>query len=107
MTEQKKNDAKEGESFTMGESSKEGAGLPLINFSTFIFSLNSAAMVHLGLVDEPSTGSRMRNLELAKQTIDILGMLAEKTRGNLSKEEDDLLRNILRDLRMMYVKEHG
>ncbi len=46
-----------------------------------------------------------KNLSMAKQTIDILSMLEEKTAGNLSKDEEDLLKNILYDLRIIYVKE--
>jgi hypothetical protein len=81
--------------------------LPKINFSTFIFSLNSSALFHLGLVPDPTTGKKEKNLLLAKQSIDILGMLDEKTRGNLSNDEEKLLRNVLHDLRLMYVKEKG
>jgi hypothetical protein len=51
------------------------------------------------------TGIKEKNLSLAKQTIDILGMLDEKTRGNLDKDEEMMLKNILYDLRMMYVRE--
>lgn len=79
--------------------------LPEINFSTFIFSLNSSALVHLGILEDPTTGTKEKNLLLAKQTIDILGMLEEKTRGNLAADEEQLLKNILHDLRIMYVKE--
>ena len=79
--------------------------LPEINFPTFIFSLNSSALVQLGLIDDPATGKNEKNLTLAKQTIDILGMLEEKTRGNLSSDEANMLKSILYDLRMIYVKE--
>jgi hypothetical protein len=81
--------------------------LPKINFATFIFSLNSSVLVQLGLIEDPSTGKKTKNLPLAKQTIDILGMLEEKTRGNLTKDEETMLKNILYDLRMIYVKEKG
>ena len=81
--------------------------LPKINFATFIFSLNSSVLVQLGLIDDPATGKKTKNLPLAKQTIDILGMLEEKTRGNLTKDEESMLKNILYDLRMIYVKEKG
>ena len=81
--------------------------LPKINFATFIFSLNSSVLVQLGLIDDPATGKKTKNLPLAKQTIDILGMLEEKTRGNLEKDEENMLKNILYDLRMIYVKEKG
>ncbi len=79
--------------------------LPEINFSTFIFSLNASALVNLGIIDNPANGAKEKNLPLAKQTIDILGMLEEKTSGNLTDEEKNLLKNILYDLRLNYVKE--
>lgn len=79
--------------------------LPKIDFSTFIFSLNSSALVHLGLVEDPASGQKTKNFPVAKQTIDILGMLEEKSRGNLTDDEEKLLKNILHDLRMMYVRE--
>ena len=81
------------------------APLPEINFATFIFSLNASAMLHLGVMEDPATGKKVKNLPLGKQTIDILGMIEEKTKGNLSKEEENLLKNILYDLRIIYVKE--
>ena len=81
--------------------------LPEINFATFIFSLNSSVLVQLGVIDDPATGKKAKNLLLGKQTIDILGMLEEKTQGNLTKDEESMLKNILYDLRMIYVKEKG
>ena len=79
--------------------------MPKIDFSTFILSLNSSALVQLGLIEDPATGQKGRNLPLAKQTIDILAMLEEKTRGNLSSDEENILKNIIYELRMLYVKE--
>jgi hypothetical protein len=81
--------------------------LPEINFSTFIFSLNASALVHLGAIEDPASGQKVKNLSLAKQTIDILNMLEEKTQGNLNKDEENIMRNILYDLRIAYVKETG
>jgi hypothetical protein len=81
--------------------------LPKINFSTFIFSLNASALVHLGAIEDPATGQKVKNLPLAKQTIDILNMLEEKTRGNLNTDEENIMKNILYDLRIAYVKERG
>ncbi|HSM73624.1 MAG TPA: DUF1844 domain-containing protein [Desulfobacterales bacterium] len=83
------------------------AQLPEVNFSTFIFSLNSATLVHLGIIEDPASGQKTKNLPLAKQTIDILGMLERKTRGNLSSDEEAMLRSILYDLRMIYIREKG
>ena len=79
--------------------------LPEINFSTFIFSLNASAFVHLGVIDDPVEKKKVKNLSLGKQTIDILCMLEEKTRGNLTNEEENILKNILYDLRITYIKQ--
>lgn len=81
--------------------------MPEINFSTFIFSLNASALVNLGDIENPATGKKEKNLPLAKQTIDILGMLEKKTRGNLSGDEENLLKNLLYDLRLNYVRARG
>jgi hypothetical protein len=78
---------------------------PEINFPTFVASLNASALLNLGVIEDPSSGKKDKNLPMAKQTIDILSMLQEKTSGNLSKEEEEMLKNILYDLRIMYVKE--
>ncbi|MEJ2656470.1 MAG: DUF1844 domain-containing protein [Desulfobacterales bacterium] len=79
--------------------------LPEINFATFIFSLNHSVLVHLGVMEDPVSGKKEKNLPLAKQTIDILGMLEEKTQGNLTQDEEKMLKNILYDLRMIYIRE--
>ena len=79
--------------------------LPEINFATFIISLNASALVHLGVIDDPASGKKVKNLAIGKQTIDILSMMEEKTKGNLTTEEENMLKNILYDLRIIYVKE--
>jgi len=78
--------------------------LPPVTFSSFILSLNASALIYLGEIPNPQTKKYEKNLNLAKQTIDLLGILKEKTKGNLTKEEDNLLENILFDLRMKFVK---
>ena len=80
---------------------------PEISFSSLIFSLSSAAFVNLGAIPDPNTGKVERNLSLVKQTIDLLGLLREKTRNNLSPEEETLFDHLLYDLRMAYVREVG
>ncbi len=85
----------------------EGTQLPQIDFSTFVISLNSSALVQLGVLADPTTGDKTKNLSLAKQTIDLLGMLEEKTQGNLNVDEANMLKSILYDLRILYVKEKG
>ena len=99
--------AEESESAAAQEQERTDYQLPEINFATFIFSLNHSVLVHLGVMDDPSTGEKVKNLPLAKQTIDILGMLEEKTKGNLVEDEEKMLKNILYDLRMIYIKEKG
>ena len=97
--------APESEDAAASGEDAESFQLPAINFATFIFSLNSSVLVHLGIIDDPASGKKVKNLALAKQTIDILVMLEEKTRGNLTEDEESMLKNILYDLRMIYVKE--
>ncbi len=87
------------------EAAGEETQLPEVNFSTFIFSLSSSALLHFGEIPDPSSGTNKKNLTMAKHTIDILGMLEEKTKGNLTRDEEQLFKNILYDLRMRYVKE--
>ena len=89
------------------EGEEEGARFPEINFPTFVASLNASALVHLGAIEDPATGSKSKNLAMAKQTIDILSMMEEKTEGNLTPDEKNMLKNILYDLRILYVKEKG
>ncbi len=102
-----KPDEKAADKDSKENASKQETQMPKIDFATFIFSLNSSALLHLGMVEDPATGKKEKNLIIAKQTIDILGMLADKTKGNLTDDEDKLLRNILHDLRLMYVKERS
>ncbi len=78
--------------------------LPKPDFSGFLISLGTSAFYHLGLVADPETGKPAApNLQLARQAIDTLELLDEKTRGNLTDDEVKLLRNLLTDLRMRFV----
>jgi len=76
-----------------------------IDFTTFIVSLSSSAFYYLGEVAHPNTGRVERDPALAKQTIDLLGMIEEKTRGNLSADESNVLSGLLYDLRMKYLEQ--
>jgi Domain of unknown function (DUF1844) len=78
--------------------------LPTIDFATFILSLSHSALMHLGEAPHPDTNSVEANLPLAKQNIDLLGLLEEKTKGNLTGDEERLLAQVLFDLRMRYVE---
>jgi hypothetical protein len=80
------------------------AGLPALDFATFVLSLNHSALVHLGVAPDPTSGQHTQNLQLAKQTIDLLGMLHEKTRGNLSGDEERILDHALYELRLSYIE---
>ena len=79
--------------------------LPEIDFLTFVLSLSTSALYHLGEVPDAETAAtRPPDLPLAKQTIDILAILQEKTKGNLSGEEERILDNVLYDLRLKFVE---
>jgi len=86
------------------EEKKIETPLPEVTFSSFIFSLARSAFMHLGEEPHPETGKVEVSLPLAKETIDIISMLEEKTRGNLTPEEDQLVKNMLFALRMKYVE---
>ena len=80
------------------------AELPAADFTSFLLSLGTSALFHLGLVAEPGSDAPPEvNLPVARQTIDTLELLEQKTKGNLSAEESELLRNLLTDLRMRFV----
>ena len=79
--------------------------LPSVDFSSFVLSLGTSALYHLGMVRDPETGDPVEpNLPVARQTIDTVEMLQEKTQGNLSDEESALIRNLLTELRMHYLE---
>jgi hypothetical protein len=75
-----------------------------MNFSTFVISLSTQALMNLGEIASPISGKVETDVAVAKQMIDILGMLREKTRGNLNAGEERLMEDILFDLRMKYVE---
>ncbi len=75
-----------------------------INFSSFLFSLGSSAFIALGEEANPFTGQKSINLSQAQESIDLLNILQEKTLGNLSKEEESLLNNLLFSVRMKYIE---
>ncbi len=89
------------------EGKEEEGPLPEITFINFIFSLSTSALIQLGEIQDPVTQKQSKNLPLAKQTIDLIGMLKEKTKGNLTSEEEKFIDNVLFDLRMRYVKAVG
>jgi len=74
-----------------------------IDFSTFIMSLTSSAFYHLGDMPDPSTGKKEVNLPAVQQTIDMLIMLREKTKGNLKEDEEKLVEQLIYELQVKYV----
>ncbi|RKZ34095.1 DUF1844 domain-containing protein [bacterium] len=73
-------------------------------FIKLLLMLRAGALQQLGLVENPITGEKEIKLELARETIDMLDLLAEKTRGNLSEIEDEVLNNLMTELHLTYVK---
>lgn len=84
---------------------EETGPLPEINFASFVLSLHTSTLFHFGDLKDPVSGEQSRNLPAAKQTIDILGMLQEKTSGNLDEYEKTLIEESLFELRMRYLRE--
>ncbi|MFI5306043.1 MAG: DUF1844 domain-containing protein [Polyangiales bacterium] len=82
------------------------SALPPIDFTILVLSLNTSALVHLGEKADPSGRSRL-DLPMARHTIDMLGILEEKTRGNLTGEEERILHQVLLDLRLRFTGKAG
>jgi hypothetical protein len=82
--------------------------MPALSFTAFVVSLATTAAIHLGDVADPATGERLEpNLEGATQMIEILSLLEEKTRGNLTAEERQILEQVLYELRVRYLEASG
>jgi hypothetical protein len=99
-----------GEGFVLRDSgpinsaTDRGTPLPPVDFSTFVLGLGQMTLIHLGDMPEPMSGKLQKDLAQASHTIDLLDLLANKTRGNLSPEEDQLLGNLRRELKLKYVQ---
>ncbi len=89
------------------QSPDDSPDYPPINFTNFILSLSTSALFHFGDYPDPVSGKVQKNLSAAKQTIDLLDMLNEKTKGNLNEQENNLIQGVLYELKMRYVKENG
>lgn len=77
--------------------------LPEVDFPSFIMSLSTSVFIHLGEIPDPTTNQKNINLPLAKQTIDLIAMLKQKTEGNRTKDEDRLMEELLYNLRMKFL----
>ena len=74
-----------------------------MTFQLLVISLSTTALVQLGIAPNPANGKTEQDLVNAKQTIDILAILEEKSKGNLTPDESHLLEQCLYDLKMSYV----
>jgi len=82
--------------------------MPELSFTAFVLSLASSAAIHFGDLPDPSSGQRVDpDLEGASQMIDILVLLEEKTRGNLTLEERQVLEQVVYELRLRYIQASG
>lgn len=84
--------------------SKPEEFLPPIEFTSVILLLYLPALIQLGIMDDPATGERRENLELAKRNIDLLDLLKEKTAGNLEEQEERFLDDAISQLKMVYLR---
>jgi hypothetical protein len=101
----KNSGAEEAVKKTAAEAKKTSQSpLPEVNFSTFVVSLSTEVLFHLGEIPHPISGEKQKDLNLAKHAIDTLAMLMEKTQGNLTEEEKRLLEHMLYDLRMAFIR---
>ncbi|MBI5642713.1 MAG: DUF1844 domain-containing protein [Deltaproteobacteria bacterium] len=95
----------ENENLAAEEEKKEPANeLPQLDFSTFILSLSTSVVMNLGLVENPVTKKTEKEPAVAKQTIDLIALLKDKTKGNLTEDETKLLDDVLHELRVWYCK---
>ena len=91
---------KRGETFVMQPPGEEPQTL---TFHSFLLGLAANALIALGEQPHPETGKTQIDLPLARETLDLLGVLEEKTHGNLTADESRLLQTLLADLRMRFV----
>jgi hypothetical protein len=87
-----------------GPSGEAPAAGGKVDFSTLLLSLFSSALIQLGEMADPVTGEKGKRLEEARHSIEILDILSEKTKGNLSRDEEDLMRQTVTQLKMKYVQ---
>ena len=78
--------------------------MPEVTFSAFIMSLNTSVLFHLGELADPMTGKTAVDFDLARNAIDTLVMLGQKTKGNLSRDEEELLKSMIYDCKIRFVK---
>ena len=77
--------------------------MPSVTFPAFIMSLNTSVLYHLGEIPDPVTGKKQADFDLARHGIETLMLLQEKTKGNLTPDEEGMLKGILYDVKMRFV----
>lgn len=88
-----------------GAGSSGGAGgLPPASFETLVSTMVTQALFAMGAIPDPRTGQRMQNLDHARYQIDLLGVLEEKTKGNLTEDETNLISSAVYELRTRYIQ---
>ncbi len=90
-----------GETFVMGENEQESEA---IDFKSFLLGLASTILIHLGEVPHPELGNVEKDVALARQSLDVLALLREKTRNNLTPDEDKFFETLLADLKLRFVQ---
>ena len=88
----------QGETFVL-----ERSGKP-IDFTTVLLGFASSALIHMGVQADPDSGGVNKNAALAREVLDLLSLLREKTRGNLTVEEERFFDSLLTDLRLKFVE---
>ncbi|MDR3630033.1 MAG: DUF1844 domain-containing protein [Desulfocapsaceae bacterium] len=78
--------------------------MPEVTFSALTMSFSTSVLYHLGEIGDPRTGKKEIDLDLAKHGIDTLSLLQQKTKGNLTEDEEEMLKSILYDVKMRFVK---
>lgn len=79
-------------------------GMPAASFETLINTMATQALFAMGAIPDPRTGQRMQHLDLARHHIDMLGVIEQKTKGNLSEEEANLISTVIYELRTRYIQ---
>lgn len=102
MVEKQENDCPCGEGKVPDKDGK--CVMPEVTFPAFIMSLSTSVLYHLGEIVDPKTGKSEPDLELARHGIDTLVMLQQKTKGNLDLDEQEMLKNIVYDVKIKFVK---
>jgi len=82
----------------------ETSTLPALDFATFILSLSSSVLINLGILENPITKKSEKDIKAAKQTIDLIALLKEKTGGNLTEDESKLIGDLLTELQLQYCR---